>query len=88
MQNLLAAAHKYYADIEPEREPLVLLHGDLHHDNILRKGDRDWVVIDPQGVVGAGFLEAGRFLQNHVIPEGKAIQADETANAIAVVARG
>ncbi len=88
MQNLLATAHKYYADIEPEREPLVLLHGDLHHDNILCKGDGAWAVIDPQGVVGAAFLESGRFLQNHVIPEDGSIQPDETASAIAVVAEG
>lgn len=29
----------------------VLLHGDLHYDNILSNG-ADWVVIDPKGVVG------------------------------------
>jgi streptomycin 6-kinase len=88
MQNLLAAAHRFYADMDPDREPLMLLHGDLHHDNILRKGDRAWAAIDPQGVVGAAFLEAGRFLQNHVIPELGLIQPDETASAIAVVAQG
>ena len=29
----------------------VLLHGDLHQDNILAHGD-DWLVIDPKGVIG------------------------------------
>jgi streptomycin 6-kinase len=29
----------------------VLLHGDLHQDNILSQGD-DWLVIDPKGVIG------------------------------------
>ncbi|MBM3192587.1 MAG: kinase, partial [Chlamydiae bacterium] len=29
----------------------VLLHGDLHQDNILSHGN-DWVVIDPKGVIG------------------------------------
>lgn len=33
------------------RQPLVLLHGDLHQDNILSHGD-DWLVIDPKGVLG------------------------------------
>jgi streptomycin 6-kinase len=87
MQNLLVTAHRFYADIEPEREPLVLLHGDLHHDNILRKGEGAWAVIDPQGVVGAAFLESGRFLQNHVLPEHGSIQPAEVASAIAVVAQ-
>jgi len=88
MKNLLAEAHKFYIDIEPEREPLMLLHGDLHHDNILRKGENAWAVIDPQGVVGAAFLESGRFLQNHVLPESGSIQPSEVASAIAVVAHG
>jgi len=29
----------------------VLLHGDLHQENILSNGN-DWVVIDPKGVIG------------------------------------
>ncbi len=29
----------------------ILLHGDLHHDNILQQGE-DWIVIDPKGVIG------------------------------------
>lgn len=35
---------------DPE-EP-VLLHGDLHHQNILRDGAGGWVTIDPKGLVG------------------------------------
>jgi streptomycin 6-kinase len=31
----------------------VLLHGDLHHANVLRSGDRGWLAIDPKGIVGA-----------------------------------
>jgi streptomycin 6-kinase len=44
-----------------------LLHGDLHHDNVLLASDGSWKVIDPQGVIGAPVLECGRFIQNHVI---------------------
>ena len=44
--------------------PTRLLHGDLHHDNILSSGDR-WKAIDPQGVVGPVVMECGRFIQNH-----------------------
>ncbi len=45
----------------------VLLHGDLHHDNILRSGD-DWVVIDPKGVIGEPAYEVAAFIRNP-IPE-------------------
>jgi streptomycin 6-kinase len=36
--------------LEPTRVP-VLLHGDLHRENILSNGE-DWLVIDPKGVIG------------------------------------
>lgn len=45
----------------------VLLHGDLHHDNILQNGD-DWVVIDPKGVIGEPAYEVAAFIRNP-IPE-------------------
>ena len=45
-------------------EPQMLLHGDLHHWNILSDGDRGWKAIDPKGVIGASCLDAGRFINN------------------------
>lgn len=41
----------------------VLLHGDLHHDNILRQGD-GWIVIDPKGVIGEPTYEVAAFIRN------------------------
>lgn len=43
--------------------PDVLLHGDLHHDNILKNG-QDWVVIDPKGVIGERAYEIAAFIRN------------------------
>jgi streptomycin 6-kinase len=40
----------------------VLLHGDLHHRNILFSGLDDWISIDPRGVVGDVAYEAGAFV--------------------------
>lgn len=39
----------------------VLLHGDLHHDNILQSG-KSWVVIDPKGVIGEAVNEIWPFI--------------------------
>ena len=47
--------------------PDILLHGDLHHDNILQNGN-DWVVIDPKGVIGEPAYEVAAFIRNP-IPE-------------------
>ena len=45
-------------------EPQILLHGDLHHSNILSDADRGWMAIDPKGVIGASCLDVGRFINN------------------------
>lgn len=41
----------------------VLLHGDLHHDNVLSSGD-SWSVIDPHGYVGDPAFEVGAMIGN------------------------
>lgn len=33
-------------------QDLCVLHGDLHHDNVLDAGDRGWLAIDPKGLYG------------------------------------
>jgi streptomycin 6-kinase len=45
-------------------EPQILLHGDLHHFNILLDDDRGWTAIDPQSKIGASCLEFGSFVGN------------------------
>lgn len=37
-----------------------VLHGDLHHDNVLQNGN-DWIVIDPKGVIGEVEFEMAAF---------------------------
>lgn len=44
-----------------------LLHGDLHHENILQNG-QGWVMIDPKGVIGEPIFEVAAFIRNP-IPE-------------------
>jgi streptomycin 6-kinase len=43
-----------------------LLHGDLHHGNVLRDFERGWVAIDPKGVVGELEYEIGAALRNPI----------------------
>ncbi|MBU0743922.1 MAG: phosphotransferase [Gammaproteobacteria bacterium] len=43
--------------------PDTLLHGDLHHENVL-KNSNDWMVIDPKGVIGEAAYELGAFIRN------------------------
>lgn len=44
----------------------LLLHGDLHHDNVLcMRADR-WLAIDPKGVIGEAEYETIAYLRNHL----------------------
>lgn len=45
----------------------MLLHGDVHHMNILRATREPWLVIDPHGVIGPREFEAGTFLRNRLL---------------------
>jgi streptomycin 6-kinase len=42
----------------------VVLHGDLHHDNVLAADREPWLAIDPHGVVGDPGYEIGALLYN------------------------
>lgn len=42
----------------------ILLHGDLHHDNIVYDEKRGWLAIDPQGNRGEAEYEVGAFFRN------------------------
>jgi streptomycin 6-kinase len=42
---------------------MVLLHGDLHHENILQNNN-EWISIDPKGVLGETAYEVGSFVRN------------------------
>lgn len=42
----------------------VVLHGDLHHDNILRATRAPWLAIDPHGLAGDPGYETGSLLFN------------------------
>ena len=48
----------------PSQGEAVLLHGDLHHWNILSAGGDTWIAIDPKGVVGEREYEVGSLLRN------------------------
>lgn len=42
----------------------MLLHGDLHHDNILLSNNGEYRIIDPKGVIGDPIFDVPRFILN------------------------
>jgi streptomycin 6-kinase len=65
-EQLLSEAESMFAWLLSTSECSMLLHGDLHHDNILCAGHAQWLVIDPKGVVGDPGYDLGAFLYNPI----------------------
>jgi len=61
---LLDKAESLYAELSASMETSVLLHSDLHHDNILAATRTPWLAIDPKGLIGEPAYETGAFLRN------------------------
>jgi streptomycin 6-kinase len=61
---LLSKAQNIYRQLCRSQRSIRLLHGDLHHDNVLFDQERGWLAIDPKGVVGELEYELGAALRN------------------------
>ncbi|MGR0321083.1 aminoglycoside phosphotransferase family protein [Agromyces sp. ZXT2-3] len=64
----LGPLHRAGADlarrlIDDDHEPVVL-HGDLHHGNVLDFGERGWLAIDPKALLGDAEFDACNLLCN------------------------
>ena len=57
----LDSAERMLTDICKKYSRNLLLHGDLHHENIL-KNENGYTVIDPKGVIGDPVFDLSRFI--------------------------
>ena len=59
---LFARSAAVARDLLSAPQDVVVLHGDIHHGNILDFGERGWLAIDPKGLIGErGFDYANIF---------------------------
>lgn len=63
-EDLVNTAEALFAGLLASTREDSLLHGDLHHDNVLDAGDGRWLAIDPKGVVGDAAYEPAAMLHN------------------------
>jgi len=63
---LVREAESVYRNLALSQRQTMLLHGDLHHYNVLFDSTRGWISIDPKGVVGELEYELGAIIRNPV----------------------
>ena len=62
-KELVTKAQEKFKTLVSSTKDQFLLHGDLHHDNIL-SSDRGWLAIDPKGIIGDREYEIAAFIRN------------------------
>jgi streptomycin 6-kinase len=63
-RDIVSRAQSLFRELDATQEERVLLHGDLHHENILFDEARGWLAIDPKGEVGELAYELAAPLRN------------------------
>jgi streptomycin 6-kinase len=70
---LVRKAEERFTKLNSTIKKVQLLHGDLHHENILSTEREPWLAIDPKGLVGEAEYEVISFLMNN-LPEDQPIE--------------
>lgn len=52
------------ADLLSTQQEIVVLHGDMHHGNVLNFGPRGWLAIDPKCLVGERYFDYANIFCN------------------------
>jgi streptomycin 6-kinase len=65
-RELVRHGHELFVQLAESQRQTTLLHGDLHHYNVLRDTEREWLAIDPKGVVGEVEYEIGAVFRNPI----------------------
>lgn len=63
-ERIFEEGHQCFKDLQETTTAAHILHGDLHHGNILKNHRQSWVAIDPQGVIGDPAYEVGAWMRN------------------------
>lgn len=63
-RGLVEDAFLCYTDLAASQRSTRLLHGDLHHYNVLSDARRGWLAIDPKGLIGEVEYEIGAMIRN------------------------
>jgi streptomycin 6-kinase len=61
---MVERAEALFSELPASSGAPMLLHGDLHHENILAAERAPWLAIDPKGLIGEAEYEVGALIRN------------------------
>lgn len=70
-ERLVVLAERTFESLLATAGDQMLLHGDLHHGNIVAGEREPWLAIDPKGVIGEAEYEVCALLTNNLPEEGR-----------------
>ena len=70
--DMVASCQELYVKY-PQR---LLLHADLHGDNLLKSKNGDYIIVDPHGRIGPPICDLGRFIANEYADADEHSRAD------------
>jgi streptomycin 6-kinase len=80
---ILARCAAVARDLLATQRDVIVLHGDLHHENVLHSA-RGWLAIDPKGVIGERTYELANLLCNPQ-PHGAIVHRPERMLRLAML---
>jgi streptomycin 6-kinase len=63
-EEMVTLAEALFAELLASCGAPMLLHGDLHHENVLAAKRAPWLAIDPKGLIGEAEYEVGALIRN------------------------
>lgn len=74
---LLARCSETANTLLAEQREMGVLHGDLHHSNVLDFGERGWLAIDPKGLIGERTFDFANIFTNPDLADPTRLVATE-----------
>lgn len=87
--NLVTKAQELFEHLIATSEKPVLVHGDLHHDNVLLSDDKGWIAIDPKGIAAEPLYEVAAMIRNPYEKLDKVVDLEPLLRSrIAILSKG
>ncbi len=65
-EGILRTAYTIASELLEKPQDIVVLHGDIHHENILDFKERGWLAIDPKHLIGERGFDYANIMRNPI----------------------